>query len=890
MKRILFIFFSLFFTCIYSQNLSFYGVAIDSTGSAVEFANVVAIDPETDQIGSFAITNAKGEFKLILKEKKTFLLRITYVGYKKFEQYLMAEENKANPQIFTLHTNTETLNEFQVVADIPVLISGDTIIYKAEAFANGRERKLGDLLKKMPGIEIDINGEVKVQGKKVNKVMIEGKTFFDGDTKLATKNIPANVVDKVQVLKDYSEASPMKGLKNDDELALNIKLKDGKTNLIFGDITAGIGPEKRYSRHANTFYYSEKLSSNLIADANNIGEEAFTISDYFRFTGGLSSISNQSGTEININQDMGIPMTNRSNATELNNHFGALNINFSLNKRWRHSAFAIGFNSKNKMASRSYRSYLNTEENQNEILNTTDEINQNSGMVKYTTTFTPSENTFAKYSLFSKFGELLNSSNLFSIFEDTDNNIILTRNRDPFDFDQQFNLYHSFNKNQIFSADLSANHKRINPELNLITDQSTLSPIININPAEEYNLTQYSGVKSNQYNAVLNFYQILNRTNHISLKTGFSQTNQKFTSNITQTDQEVNRPVGSDDFINNSTFRNTNIYFGAGYKAKWGQLIFNPSFTINKISIANTNQESSSYSKTLFLPELYTKLDLTRSQSITLRYNATALFPDIQKLAPGYIITDYNSLYKGNPSVNNGIYHNLSVNYRIYRLVSGFSGFARLGYQRKLNEITPIVNFEGTNRINTPDNIGEINEAATFIFNSTKKFNSFLIEGGADISYQKTNFYSNDQPVLNKSWGYSYNLGIVTTILKSVDLELGYRERINDYKSTINSSIFITRSPYAEININFLKNFSLKPTYEYNFYKSKTINTQSEYSFLDVYFSYRKGGSPWEFGSSLYNALDTRAIRQDSFTESLISTYEYYVQKRYLMFYCKFDL
>src|SRR5690606_13895119 len=124
--------------------------------------------------------------------------------------------------------------------------------------------------------EVDDNGEVKVQGKKVDKVMVDGKNFFDGDTKLATKNLPANAVDRVQVLKNFNEVSPIRGLDNNESLALNIELKDGKKNLVFGDVTAGGGPKERYLGHANAFYYAPKLNLNLIADANNVGELAFT--------------------------------------------------------------------------------------------------------------------------------------------------------------------------------------------------------------------------------------------------------------------------------------------------------------------------------------------------------------------------------------------------------------------------------------------------------------------------------------------------------------------------------------------------------------------------------------------------------------------------------------
>ena len=97
------------------------------------------------------------------------------------------------------------LDAVELVYEMPVSVKGDTLIYNADSFKNGTERKLEDVLKKLPGVEINDDGQVEVEGKVVSKVMVEGKDFFDGDTKLATKNIPANAVDKVQVLKNFSE-------------------------------------------------------------------------------------------------------------------------------------------------------------------------------------------------------------------------------------------------------------------------------------------------------------------------------------------------------------------------------------------------------------------------------------------------------------------------------------------------------------------------------------------------------------------------------------------------------------------------------------------------------------------------------------------------------------
>ena len=183
---------------------------------------------------------------------------------------------------------------------MPVKISGDTLIYNADSFNTGTERKLEDVLKNLPGVEVNDDGQIEVEGKVVGKVMVEGKDFFDGDTKIATKNIPSNAIDKVQILKNYSEVGQLSGVQNNqDNIAINIKLKKGKDKFWFGNVTAGVSAiegllnntsdtdvdnQSLYLFQPKLFYYSPKYTVNVIGDLNNIGELAFTRRDYFNFS------------------------------------------------------------------------------------------------------------------------------------------------------------------------------------------------------------------------------------------------------------------------------------------------------------------------------------------------------------------------------------------------------------------------------------------------------------------------------------------------------------------------------------------------------------------------------------------------------------------------------
>lgn len=292
----------LFVACTTFAQVRMEGVIKDSIGNPLELANVIAINQETKILDSYGITNGQGRYKLNLKNDAKYEIQVSYIGMKSAKEII---DTKAENIIkdFTLFSDN-ALDTIELTYEMPVSVRGDTLVYNADSFKTGTERKLEDVLENLPGVEINEDGQIEVEGKQVSKVMVEGKEFFDGDSKLATKNIPANAVDKVQVLKNYAEVGQLSGVTNNqDNVAINIKLKEGKTNFWFGNITAGGGDSPNgglYMFQPKLFYYSPKYSINIIGDLNNLGEVAFTRRDYFNFSGGFRGPSRSSGTSINL--------------------------------------------------------------------------------------------------------------------------------------------------------------------------------------------------------------------------------------------------------------------------------------------------------------------------------------------------------------------------------------------------------------------------------------------------------------------------------------------------------------------------------------------------------------------------------------------------------------
>jgi hypothetical protein len=180
----------------FSQSVKLEGFVTDSKAVALEMANVIAINLSTKAMDSYAITNDKGKFLLNLKPNTSYTVKISYLGMQNRELSIATTTENIIKTIAMEEGGIE-LEGVEIIREMPVSIKGDTIVYNADSFKSGTERKLEDLLKKLPGVEVNADGEVEVEGKKVSKLMVEGKDFFDGDTKLATKNIPADALEKI---------------------------------------------------------------------------------------------------------------------------------------------------------------------------------------------------------------------------------------------------------------------------------------------------------------------------------------------------------------------------------------------------------------------------------------------------------------------------------------------------------------------------------------------------------------------------------------------------------------------------------------------------------------------------------------------------------------------
>ncbi len=307
----LFILLLLSFT-IAAQQGTVKGVLFDTLAKQpVANATISLLQKKDSSLVSFTMADNNGRFQLSGISVGEYRLMISHVNYHNASKTFKIEDNNKEIDFGNIVMNdlTKVLDEVIVTNDAPpVTLVGDTVQYNAGSFKVQPNANVEDLLKKMPGIKVDKDGTVKAQGEKVTKVLVDGKEFFGNDPKIATKNLPADAVDKVQVFDKLSDQAQLTGFDDgNSEKTINLKLKKDKKKGYFGKINAGAGNDDRYQGRFNISSFKGARQMSAIGMANNTNAEGFSVMDILNFTGELKKMMSGSGGNISINIDNNDP-------------------------------------------------------------------------------------------------------------------------------------------------------------------------------------------------------------------------------------------------------------------------------------------------------------------------------------------------------------------------------------------------------------------------------------------------------------------------------------------------------------------------------------------------------------------------------------------------------
>src|ERR1700744_1021406 len=291
MKHFLLILSLSFLTAIYAHaqtGREVDGKVIDSTKLSVPGANVKLISDKGDS--TVTITDGNGKFVFPAVNGTKFTLTISSIGYQALKRHYTLD-NDTKPAVLDpilLKSESNLLKGVTIVGVNPVTLKEDTVEYKASAYKVRENAPVEDLIKKLPGVDVDVNGNITTQGKQVTKVRINGKDFMGGDVQSATKNLPADVVENIQMIDDYGDQANLTGVKTGEpDKIMNITIRADKNYGYFGQATAGdgedalpqnqgIADQNRYIGSVNAFRFNGDQQMALLGSINNTNVNTFS--------------------------------------------------------------------------------------------------------------------------------------------------------------------------------------------------------------------------------------------------------------------------------------------------------------------------------------------------------------------------------------------------------------------------------------------------------------------------------------------------------------------------------------------------------------------------------------------------------------------------------------
>ena len=311
-KQIFLLIFLVFIAISAKAQFTITGMLRDTSQTAISSATVMLLNPKDSTLVNFSTSDSKGNFIFRNVKKTTYLLKISHIAFMPKEIFINPpEEKELNLDVIELKPIAGFLMEVVIrEAKAPIFIKGDTVEYDATTFKVPPGSTVEDLLRKLPGIEVDGSGNISTMGKDVRTVYVDGKTFFGNDPKTVTQNLDAQAVSKVQVFTEKSEQEKLTGVSDgSQEKVMNLELKEEYKKGYFGKASAGYGwgenAPHRWLAKGNFNWFTDKQQLSFIGYGNNLNQTNLDWSDMSEFRGQSMQTGNDNG-DFGFNSGFGM--------------------------------------------------------------------------------------------------------------------------------------------------------------------------------------------------------------------------------------------------------------------------------------------------------------------------------------------------------------------------------------------------------------------------------------------------------------------------------------------------------------------------------------------------------------------------------------------------------
>lgn len=839
----------------HAQKITVRGLLKDSVNAPLPSATVLLLNAKDSALVNFAASTTDGSFEIRNVSKQQYLLKVTYVGYKPHMQRLDLTNTSGdfNVGAIVLEGVTNELDEVMITAErAPVTIKKDTIEFNAGSFKTQENALVEDLLKRLPGVEVDNDGTIRAQGQEVRRVTIDGKTFFGTDPKIATRNLPADAIDKVQIFDKKSDQAVFTGIDDGQrEKTINLELKEEKRKGAFGSLMAGVGDQDRFQAKANINRFQKQRQISFLGMANNVNQQGFGMEEYLNFTGGAQRMmSGQGGTfrmQFNGNNQSGVPMSfGNRNQGLLSAYAGGVNFNNTFNRKTdlnasyfynqlrgnvRADLQRINYlpdNSENILNENSRQLSTNHNHRVNtELDHKIDSLNS----LKLTTSFSLNTTSMEQHSESETVinEQTMSESSRRTISDGTNtalNTNLLWRHRFA-------------KKGRTLSTNLLFNYSD-NDRLGTLDALVTRGGEVQGTPILQ---RSEQAIQNLSWGGNLSYTEPLGGRKYLELNYNFRE-NQN----------DMSRLVF--DVVENESNLNDQLstQYSSVYQYHRGGLNFRMNRSQYNLTVGGSVQQT--YLKGIlelpqadirknyqnFLPVLRFNYEFTTARRISLDYETSVQEPTIQQLQPVVDNSDPLNLYVGNPDLRPAYSQNVRVNFSSFNPASFISLFGFVQASLTDNAITVAQSFsdEGV-RLSQPVNVRENKSIlGNLSFGMPINVIKSRISVSANARGQQGTVVVNDietqtvQSTLGGRFRYDFRYNDVFDL--SLDADISRQSAVYD-SDRERDQLFFNNTYNAEANLNFLKRLRLSGGFEFLVYNNRTTDYRQEVPLLNASLS-----------------------------------------------------
>jgi hypothetical protein len=820
------------------------GTLQDSTSAtALEDATVSVMSLPDSTLISFTMTRNNGSFEIKNLAAGDYLLAVSFVGLKSYKKKFSINTSHTEEDLGTLKMlrADKALDEV-VITEVPVKVSGDTISYKADAFKTKPNATVEDLLKKLPGVQVDRDGTVKAQGENVQKVYVDGKEFFNNDPKLATKNLTADMVDRVEVFDDMSEQAKFNGIDDGSRSkAINLKLKKDKKKGVFGNAYAGAGSDQRYDAGLTANYFKGATQANVIAKSNNTNNIGFTLSDMMGmfssgggnmgggnfggggFGGGGMNVVNVGGRGGGGGNTSGLSLGSTTGGGITTSSQAGLNYRDTWSKHFDvNGSYFYNYAQKEN---------TNTSLRQNFLADSS--INTADNTFSRSTNYNNRANLNMVISIDS-FNSIIYQPNLnFQKSETYSNDTLMSNSSNGKILNQGRTINsntgdgYNWSNNLLWRRKFRRAGRTLSVALtNTWADNDRMAYTLNDLTTQSYDQMSSTKNKTNNYGVSVSYTEAIARDKILEL-------NYNHTDNRSESDRKTFRKDGTGNYevpvaSQTNLFENSNLFDRVGtnlrivkkkYNYQLGFAVQQTTLESDNLSTKNNIEQKAIN----YFPTASFNYQFQRSRSLRFNYRGRTNQPTASQLQD--VVNEDNPLYiyKGNPALKQEFSHNFMLSYNFFDIVKFRNLFAFLTFSTTQNKIANAVEYRaGGVQFTQPQNIsGVYNLSGNINFGLPIKH----LQGG-NFNTNTRIGYSQDANVVNSVKNYSRNLSLTEDLRLSYNykekLDLGvsasvtYNQVRNTVQKTSNQNYF-THIYSADATYTFPKGFILASDVDYTF-------------------------------------------------------------------------